>query len=152
MHREAMLLEMLEALGVRVEYAKLASDRDGEYIHARRLIRLRHGMTERLHRSVLAHECAHAVFGDEPSMFGPVNRKQERRADEWAALRLIDHETYKRAELIHHGHAGAIAHDLGVVRSIVEAYQQILLRVGDTVYVKPREGAGQWHHREQVVA
>ena len=83
-------------------------------------------------------------------MFGPVNRKQERRADEWAALRLVDHESYTRGESIHHGHAGAIAHELGVVRSIIDAYQRILLRVGDTVYVKPREGAGQWLHRERV--
>lgn len=152
MHRDAMLLEMIEALGVRLDYVTLPSDRDGEYIHAKRVIRLRHGMSERLHRSVLAHECAHAVFADEPTMFGPVNAKQERRADEWAALRLVTHEAYKRAELIHHGHVGAIAHDLGVVRSIVDAYQRVLLRVGDVVYVKPREGAGQWVHREQVPA
>lgn len=152
MHRDRMLVDMLTSLEVSVEYVQLGDDRDGEYIHQLRTIRLRPGMTERLHRSVLAHETAHAVFADEPSMFGPVNRKQERRADEWAALRLVDHDAYKRAELIHHGHAGAIAHELGVVRSIVEAYQRILLRVGDTVYVKPREGAGQWHHREQVVA
>ncbi|AXA95416.1 hypothetical protein CEP17_02725 [Microbacterium sp. PM5] len=150
MHPEATLLEMLEEIGVSVECTALKRDRDGEYIHQRRLIRLRPGMTERLHLSVLAHECAHAVFGDEPSMFGPVNAKQERRADEWAALRLIDLDAYRRAEFIYNGHPGAVAHELGVVRSIVEAYQRVLLRIGDTVYVKPREGAGQWAHREQV--
>lgn len=142
--------EALTALGVRIDYVHMPADRDGEYIHAKRLIRLRAGMATRLHRSVLAHECAHAVFGDEPSMFGPVNAKQERRADEWAALRLIRREDYKTAEAIHHGHAGAIAHDLGVVRSIVEAYQRVLLRIGDTVYVKPKMGAGMWQHREDV--
>ncbi|WP_336642283.1 ImmA/IrrE family metallo-endopeptidase [Microbacterium sp. MMO-56] len=150
MHPEATLREDLDALGVRIEYVQLPEDRDGEYVHQRRVIRLRPGMTARLHLSVLAHECAHAVFGDEPSAFGPVNAKQERRADEWAALRLIKHDAYRRAEAIHHGHAGAIAHELGVVRSIIEAYQRVLLRVGDTVYVKPRQGAGQWHHREKV--
>ncbi|WP_425837059.1 ImmA/IrrE family metallo-endopeptidase [Microbacterium sp. PA5] len=141
---------MLAALGVTVQYTDLHPGRDGEYIHALRLVRLRSGMSERLHRSVLAHETAHAVFGDEPSMFGPANAKQERRADEWAALRLIDHDAYARAEFIHHGHAGAIAHDLGVVRSIVEAYHRVLLRIGDTVYVEPKMGAGQWTHREDV--
>lgn len=151
MHRDAMLIDMLSALGVTLEYStQLRGDRDGEYLHQLRTVRLRPNMSERLHRSVLAHETAHAVFGDEPTMFGPVNAKQERRADEWAALRLISHDAYKRAELIHHGHIGAIAHDLGVVRSIVEAYQRVLLRIGDTVYVKPREGTGQWAHREGV--
>lgn len=151
MHRDAMLTDMLTTLGVTLEYTtQLRGDRDGEYIHQMRTVRLRTGMSERLHRSVLAHETAHAVFGDEPTLFGPANAKQERRADEWAALRLITHDDYKRAETIHHGHAGAIAHELGVVRSIVTAYQRVLLRVDDTVYVKPREGAGQWLHRERV--
>lgn len=150
MHRDAQLFDALRMLGVRVQYVDLRDDRDGEYIHDRRVIRLRHGMSARLHRSVLAHETAHAVFGDVPSHFGPVNAKQERRADEWAALRLVSHEDYKRSELIHHGHAGAIAHDLGVVRSIITAYQRVLLRVDDTVYVRPRMGAGMWDHREDV--
>jgi hypothetical protein len=151
MHRDVMLIDMLTALGVSLEYASyLPDDRDGEYVHQLRTVRIRPRLSARLHRSVLAHETAHAVFGDEPTMFGPLNAKQERRADEWAALRLIHHDDYKRAEHIHHGHAGAIAHELGVVRRIVEAYQRILLRVGDTVYVKPREGAGQWIHREEV--
>ncbi|MEV8269115.1 ImmA/IrrE family metallo-endopeptidase [Microbacterium oleivorans] len=145
-----MILDALHTLGIRVEYAALPSDRDGEYLHGARLIRLRPGMSARLHRSVLAHETAHAVFADTPSKFGPVNAKQERRADEWAALRLIDAESYRDAELHHRGHLGAMAQELGVVRSIVEAYQRVLLRIDDTVYVKPRMGAGGWLHREQI--
>ena len=147
---EDQLYDALTALGVRIEYVQLPPDRDGEYIHEQKLIRMRPGMASRLHLSVLAHECAHAVFADEPSAFGPVNAKQERRADEWAALRLIRREDYAASEAIHHGHAGAIAHDLGVVRSIVEAYRRVLLRVGDTVYVQPRMGAGMWAHREDL--
>ncbi len=73
MHRDARLHDALEALSVRVEYVELPADRDGEYVHRLRLMRLRPGMSARLHRSVLAHETAHAVFGDEPSMFGPAN-------------------------------------------------------------------------------
>jgi hypothetical protein len=148
---DTQIHDALTALDVRVEYARhFLDNRDGEYIHDRRLIRLRHGMTSRLHRSVLAHEAAHAVFGDVPSRFGPVNAKQERRADEWAALRLIRHEDYQRAEAIYHGHAGAMAHELGVVRSIVAAYQRVLLRIGDTVYVQPKMGAGMWADRVEV--
>lgn len=145
------LADLASQAGVAIDYVHLEG-RDGEYIHAQRLIRLRPGMSSRLHRSVLAHELAHAAFADVPSQFGPVNAKQERRADEWAALRLIDLADYRHLEHIHQGHAGAIAFDLGVMRSIVEAFQRVLLRVGDTVYVKPREGAGQWMHREQAGA
>ncbi|MFI8593746.1 ImmA/IrrE family metallo-endopeptidase [Microbacterium sp. NPDC078428] len=144
------LEQMAATLGVRIEYALLPPDRDGEYRHRHNVIRLRRGMPARLHRSVLAHELAHAVFGDTPSRFGPINAKQERRADEWAALRLIHTHDYRRAETIHDGHPGAIAVELGVVRSIVEAYQRVLTRLDDTVYVQPKMGAGQWAHREHV--
>lgn len=150
MTTDPWMTEVLEALGVRVEYSQLRPGRDGEYIDSRKLIRLRPRMSARLHRSVLAHELAHAVFGDVPSQFGPVNAKQERRADEWAALRLIHHDDYERAEFLHSGHAGAIAHDLGVVRSIVEAYRRVLTRIGDTVYVDAKMGAGQFAHKAEV--
>ncbi len=144
------ITDTLDALGVRVIDADLPGDRDGEYLHRRRLIRLQRGMPHRLRRSVLAHECAHAVFGDEPSRFGPRTAKQERRADEWAALRLIDVDEYKTAERIHTGHVDAIALELDVTADLVEAFQRILVRFGDTVYVQPKMGAGMWHHRETV--
>lgn len=144
------LQDALDALGVHIVTTPLTHGRDGEYVHGRKLIRLRPGMSARLRRSVLAHECAHAVFGDVPTRFGPVHAKQERRADEWAALRLIHLDDYRHAEHIHGPHPGAIAHDLGVVRSIVEAYQRILTRIGDTVYVDAKMGAGQWEHRTEV--
>jgi hypothetical protein len=144
------IYEALEALGVTIKYDDLPHDRDGEYIHRRRLIRLQRGMADRLHRSVLAHEAAHAVFADVPSRFGPVNGKQERRADEWAALRLIDVDDYKRAEALHHGHVGAMAVELHVTVDLVEAFQRILVRFGDTVYVGAKMGARQWAHREDL--
>lgn len=140
----------LRELGVSVRYVELPEDRDGEYVHSRRLIRLQHGMARRLHRSVLAHECAHAVFGDEPSMFGPANAKMERRADEWAALRLVDVDAYKFAESIHSGHVDALALELDVTVDIIDAFQRVLTRFGDTVYVGARMGAGNWRHREDL--
>lgn len=141
---------MLDSMGIDVEYTELPRERDGEYLHDHGLIRLQRDMPTRLHRSVLAHECAHAVFADIPSMFGPVNRKQERRADEWAALRLITVDGYKRAEALHHGRPDAMAVEMNVTLGLVEAYQRVLLRVGDTVYLEPRMGAGQFLHREQI--
>lgn len=147
---DQQLLDYAEMIGVRIEYVDLPEDRDGEYHHGQHLIQLRRGMSARHHRSVLAHELGHAAFADQPTRFGPVHAKQERRAEEWAALRLIDLNDYRHLEAVHTGHAGAIAVDLGVMRSIVEAYQRVLLRIGDTVYVKPKMGAGMWQHREDV--
>lgn len=148
--RDRHIRQTIRDLGVIVRYTPLADDRDGEYLHHRRLIRLQPGMPRRLHRSVLAHECAHAVFGDEPAHFGLINAKMEQRADEWAALRLIDIDDYKLAESIHSGHTDAIALELDVTVDLVEAFQRTLTRVGDTVYHRPRMGAGMWRHRETV--
>lgn len=147
---DARLLDFADALGVTIEYRELPAGRDGQYVHARRVIQLRPGMHSRLHRSVLAHELCHALWGDVPSRFGPVNAKQERRAEEWAALRLIDHDEYRYLEAVHEGRAGGIALDLGVMKSIVMAYQSMLQRIGDTTYIDPRMGAGQWEHRVEV--
>lgn len=138
-----VLMDIAGALGVIVEYAALSS-RNGEYRHDLKRIRLREGMTIRQERSVLAHEVAHAVFEDVPSKFGPVNAKQERRADEWAALRLITPDAYRSSEEEWDGHPSAIAYDLGVTTKLVSAYQRVLARIGDTVYVDARMGAGQW--------
>jgi hypothetical protein len=144
------LEDLAHQAGIRIEYAHLRDGRDGEYHHERKLIRLRPGMNARLHRSVLAHELGHAAFSHTPTRFGPVHAKQERMAEEWAALRLITPADYRHAEEIHAGHPGAMALDLGVMKSIVIAFQGLLARLGDTVYVAPKMGAGMWTHREEV--
>lgn len=139
------LYDFAQALNVTIEYANLEHlERDGDYHHPTRSIRLQHGMVWRLERSVLAHELAHAVFEDEPSMFGPANAKMERRADEWAALRLITPEAYRDAERVHHGHIPSMAQDLGVIEDLALAYRGLLARLGDSVYLAPKMGAGQW--------
>lgn len=145
------LLDIAVQLGVRIEYTDtLPENRDGEYHHDTRTIRLRPGLHARHHRAVLAHELGHAVFGDTPSPFGPVNAKQEARAETWAALRLITLDEYRQAEAVHQGHAGAIAVELGVMHSTVTAYQRLLTRIGDTLYMRTGHGTGQWAHRETV--
>lgn len=145
------LYDIADAIGVTIEHTDLSHlDRDGDYDARTHTIRLQEGISHRLHRSVLAHELCHAIFGDVPSKFGPVNAKQERRADEWAALRLIHHDDYRIAETIRDGNVKLIAQDLDVIEDIVHAYQRLMLRVGDTIYVKPRMGNGQWKHREVV--
>jgi hypothetical protein len=141
---------MVRDLGVRIRYVEMPPDRDGEYHHDLRLIRIQSRLTERAHRSVLAHECAHAAFGDVPSMFGPANARQERRADEWAALRLITIDDYRRAESLHQGHPEAMAVELDVLVDIIDAFQRVLLRVGDNVYITPRMGSGQYAQRVEA--
>lgn len=144
------LADLADQAGLNVEYVTLRHGIDGEYLHARGLIRLRPGMGARRHRSVLAHELAHAAYADRSTPFGPLHSKQERRADEWAALRLISPEDYRHVEEMREGHAGAMACDLGVMTSIVVAYRNVLERLGETVYVDPKMGAGQWAHRVEV--
>lgn len=140
------LCDFADELGVTIEYAPLRG-RDGEYRHDLRRIRLKLGMTERLTRWVLAHELGHAVHGHEPNIFGQPSTRQERQASEWAALKLIDLGAYREAERLWGGHAPSMAYDLGVVTAGVQAYQRMLARLGDDVYLKPKHGAGQWAAR-----
>ena len=121
------LFDFADALGVTVEYARLGKN-DGEYRDDLKRIRLREGMTYRLTRSILAHELGHAVFEDAPTPYGPLRARQERRADEWAALRLINLDEYRTAELIREGHVASMAHDLGVIDRMVVTYQRVLER------------------------
>lgn len=149
----AALFHMAAALGVRVLHTDLTHlGRDGDYNAKTHTIRLQEGMTRRLLRSVFAHELCHAVFGDVPSKFGPANAKQERRADEWAALRLIHHDHYSEVERLRDGNVSLMAQDLDVIDDIVHAYQRVLLRIGDSVYVDGRMGAGQYRHRVEAQA
>jgi hypothetical protein len=136
------LLNLASELGLRV--VERRGLHIGGYHEGSSTIRLDPKLPRRVARSVLAHEIAHHVFGDHPSPYGPVRAKQERRANEWAALRLITPESYAEAERNRGGHVESMAFDLDVTPEIVRAFQQVLLRLGDTTYVDPRMGAGQY--------
>ncbi len=140
---------LLQQLGVRVAYADLPDDRDGEYCAADRLIRLRPNMPRRLHRSVLAHECAHALRGDAALPAGVAAERQERRADEWAARRLIERASYIRAEQLHGGHVQAIALELEVTVDLVDTYRQLLARGAVDSRSGPRHPSR--HHRPSTI-
>ena len=145
------LLDIVMIEGITLEYTDLSHlDRDGDYHHATRTIRLQEGMTRRLKRSVLAHELVHAHFGDVPSAFGPVNAKMERRADELAARYLIRLDDYREAERYRNGHIESMAFDLDVDDNLFITYREMLARIGNTVYLRPRMGAGQYDHRELI--
>lgn len=149
---DSQLLDLAADIGVQVDYGRLLYERDGVWVPKLRLIRLRPGMHARLHRCVLAHELGHAVHGDLPNPLGSTPDFQERRAEMWAARRLINPEDYKRAEAECEGHAGAIAVELGIMRSTVVAYQALLLRAEDFTYVARRMGSGQWAARVLAAA
>jgi len=144
------LYEMLDALGVSVEFVDLPPDDDGEYDHDTRVMKIQHDLLFRRYISTLAHETCHAIYGDVKSKFGPVNAKQERRADEWAALFLIGLDDYRREEARHDGHVDAMAIALNVTVDLIDAFRRILLRVGDIVYVAPKMGTGEFHARVEV--
>lgn len=138
-------------LGVRVEFTDLAHlKRNGDYSHRLRLIRIQDGMQVRKTRHTFGHELAHATFGDEPSMLPHIHKRQEDRADEWAAHFLIHHDDFKDAEERHSGHIPAMAVDLYVLEKTVKAYARTLHRFGKELYVNPRHGVGQWDARFEV--
>jgi len=93
-------------------------------------------MLYRKERSVLAHELAHATYGDKPDIFGNTSRRQEARADEWAAHFLIDHHEYRIAEERYGARTDWISQELCVLDRLVIAYERTLQRIGNTVYMR----------------
>lgn len=88
-------------LGVTVEYQPLAGALAGRYLHHRRLIILRPGLTARAERCTLAHEVVHAEYGDLDTTDPILHARQEARADRLAARRLIDPAAWDYAWRLH---------------------------------------------------
>ena len=139
------LIDVATEMGITVVERK--GRHRGGYHDGLRQIRLNPGMSERVTRSFLAHEIAHAVFRDVPSPYGPVKAKQERRAWEWAALYLIDPASFAETEKHRDGHSPSMATALMVTVEVVDALRQILSRVRDTVSAAPQVDAAQFSHR-----
>lgn len=123
-------MEQLQRLAA--ELGLTIIEAEGEHLGGYRpdenTVRLRPGLPRRAARSVLAHEIGHHVLGHLPQPFGPLRKRQERAANEWAARHLISAAGYAEAERIHEGHVGTIAHTLDVHPELVIAYQRILQR------------------------
>lgn len=90
----------------------------GHYNHRTRTISTRRGMSIRQYRSTLAHELAHAHYGDTPRL-GHYHQRQEQRADKWAANLLIDENSFFDAAKWCNGHIGEMAHELEVTQQIL---------------------------------
>lgn len=98
----------------------------GGYDPTTRTIRLSPGMSLRTTRSVLAHELGHASLGHVPAPTPAIRAHQERRADEWAATRLITPRAYAEAEEMRGPHLASLAFELEVTIELVTAYQRLL--------------------------
>lgn len=144
------LLRLVEEHGLRL--VERQGRTPGGYDHVRRSIRLDPGMSVRTARSVLAHELAHAVLGHTVTSDPTARRRQEQQADEWAAMLLITPAAYASAEQLRGTHLASLAFELGVTIELVTAFRRRLQRIGDTTYLAPRMGAGQWAHRVALAA
>lgn len=82
-----------DQLGLTVHYGNPGTGLLGLYIHRRRTIILRAGLSARVERCALAHEIVHAEYEDEPTSDGAWSARREARCDRIAAERLIDRET-----------------------------------------------------------
>lgn len=132
------LLGFAQDNGVRVMWRDLGRRR-GEYRHGPQLIVVNPRLTAAMQRSTLAHELGHWWHADEWTDDPAVLAARERRANAYAAVRLIDPRRYAAAEREVGPHPGAIARELGVARYVVDAWQE---QRGRLAYVPaPRRSA-----------
>lgn len=94
----------------------------GKYFHRTRTISTRRGMSIQQYKSTLAHELAHATYGDIPTGNGHFDQRQEMRADQWAANVLIDPDHFRDAYIWYDGHLAAVADDLEVTHHLLDTY------------------------------
>ena len=119
---EDQLIDELEGMGVRVEWRSLKGCARGLFFARANLVVVRLGMTMPQRRSTLAHELIHARRQDE----GPQPLSVERRVNEAAARLLITLAAYRAAEHYRGHHPCALATELDVTTTIIEAYQRAL--------------------------
>jgi hypothetical protein len=118
--REAMLLTAAHAYGATVHMADLPGTLRGLYDAEHNRIILRSGMTEGQRVSTLAHELIHARRGDN----GHQSSAHESRIDEEAAGLLLTAEEYALAERIVGHDSRALAAELDVTPSLVDAWKR----------------------------
>lgn len=107
----------------RVGEARLHSGLQGVYIRQKNLILLDMRLCGLQRRCVLAHEISHARHADGA---GHEDKWVERRANQEAALMLIDPLEYAYAETIYEGNTVGIARELDVLPWVVDAYRERL--------------------------
>lgn len=89
----------------------------GLYLHDHRIITTRRGLSIAQYRSTLAHELAHAHYGD--TMTTP---RIEARADRWAADLLLDEQEVREALIWHNHHRAPAAYDLEISKHLLDVW------------------------------
>ena len=107
-----------ETLGVKLEHH--INGPPGWYHHRTRTISTRRKLGICDYKTVLAHELAHATYGD--SACGGWNSKQERRANRLAARLLIDPRDLQDAIQWHGDDSHSIALDLEVTPNLLNIF------------------------------
>lgn len=116
------MLELASTWGS-VHHARLQDGLQGAWCARYGLILLDSRLTDVQRRCVLAHEISHARHHDAGCR---CDRWAERRADIEASMLLINPMEYAFAEQVYDGNALCIAHELGVMPWVVEAYREHL--------------------------
>lgn len=119
----ADLSALAATLGVTIVEGRPVGGHKGEYIHARRLIVLRAGLSRIQGRSTLAHELGHATYGDTPTGDHRYDAMQEARADRYAATLLIREHAVRAAERLHGPSWGVIAREIGVTDHLLAVWR-----------------------------
>ena len=114
------LHRLADTLGVRL--VRHNGGPKGFYNHYARVISTRRGLSIAAYRSTLAHELGHAYYKDEPTENTHYDRKQERRADQFAAQLLLDEESVKAAMIWHNEHISPAAYELEVTQHLLKVW------------------------------
>lgn len=115
------LMNEASRMGIRVHLAHLDDDLLGFYDHEASEIVVGLDLTMPELKEVLAHELGHALHCHDCS--NPMN---ERQADRYAALLLVDPGEYAIAEEIA-DHPASIANELGVTEKVIRDFQTYYL-------------------------
>lgn len=107
----------------RLDEARLHNGMQGVYIRDKHLILLDTRLRGVQLRCVLAHEISHARHMDAGCR---VDKWVERRADQEAAMMLVDPMEYAYAEAVYDGNVMGMARELNVLPWVIEAYRERL--------------------------
>lgn len=94
----------------------------GWYSRSMKRISTRRGMAVWDYKTVLAHELGHAHYGDAATACGHHGKRQERRADLYAAELLIDPRRLHDLALWHRHDLASLAADLEVTPHLLAVY------------------------------
>jgi Zn-dependent peptidase ImmA (M78 family) len=131
--------------GIQIHGSVLPGDLLAMYVPALARIYFDLRLTAAERRSAVAHEIGHAHYGHDCT-----TAANERQADAFAARLLIPADRYATLERVspdmHY-----LADELNVTTRVVEAFRKhCVVRLGDTTYVRPKMGAGQWAARIEM--